>query len=445
MDNKNVFLVSLGCDKNLVDSEVMLAEIKRSGYNIVNDEYDADYIIVNTCSFIHDAKEESVNTILEMAQLKDSSLKGIIATGCLTQRYKEELAELIPELDGMLGATNYDEIVQLLNNLEKGNKYYSFKSKDYNASISTDRISDFTKKYAYLKIADGCNNRCTFCIIPSLRGRIKSKSIEDLVEETEKLVENGKSEIIIVAQDTSKYGVDIYQKKMLPELINELSKIEGVHWIRILYCYIEDITDELIEVIKNNEKVVKYLDIPIQHISDNILQKMARRSNKRSILTTLKKLKTEIDGMIIRTSLIVGFPGETQEDFEELYEFVREGMLDKVGVFTYSLEENTKAATMDNQIDEDIKLERRDIIMSKCNELSYEMNSKRLGHTYEVLVEGYIPREDVYIGRTYMDTPTVDGVVFITSDYPLEIGSYYPVKMTDFNDYDLIGEIDESS
>ncbi len=440
MNKGNVFLISLGCDKNLVDSEQMLGSITDAGYTLVNDEAEADYIIVNTCSFIHDAKEESVNTILEMGELKSEGLKGLIGVGCLTQRYQNELAELIPELDGMLGATNYDEIVDVLENIEDGEKYFSFNDINYKTKITGSRISDFTTRYGYLKISDGCNNRCAFCIIPSLRGDLKSRSKNELIKETENLVAQEKREVVIVAQDTLKYGLDLYHKRAFTELVDDLSKIDGLKWIRLMYCYPEDVTDEVIELIKTNDKVVHYLDTPIQHVSDKILKSMRRRTNKKQIYSMIEKLRREVPDIIIRTSLIVGYPGETEEDFAELRDFVAEGHIDKVGVFTYSKEENTAADLLDNQVDEETKTRRRDELMKIAQELTFYKNRRKVGSTYEVLIEGFIVDEDVYVGRTFEDAPKVDSMVFVNSDEPLLVGSYVKVKITDFSDYDLIGE-----
>ncbi len=442
MNKGNVFLISLGCDKNLVDSEVMLGSIVEAGYTLVNDESEADYVIVNTCSFIHDAKEESVNTILEMAELKNENVKGLIGVGCLTQRYKEELSELIPELDGMLGATNYDEIVDVLDKVREGKKYFTFKNINYKPEKYAKRISDFTAKYAYLKISDGCNNRCAFCIIPSLRGDLKSRVKEELIEEARKLVRDDKREVNIVAQDSLKYGLDIYKRRAFVELVNELSEIDDLKWIRLMYCYPEDVTDEVVALIKNNDKVAKYIDIPIQHVSDKILKSMRRKTNQKQIFEMINKLKTEIPDIVIRTSLIVGYPGETEEDYNELKEFVKAGFLDKVGVFTYSREENTPADLLDGQVDEETKIRRRDELMEIAQLNAFDKNKTMVGNTYEVLIEGFIVEEGVYIGRTQYDAPKVDSVVFVHSDVPILVGTYLNVKITDYSYYDLIGEVE---
>lgn len=447
MSKGNIFFVSLGCDKNLVDTEVMLGQIRDSGYELVNEESEADIIIVNTCSFIHDAKQESVQTILEMAAYKETgSLKGLIAVGCLTQRYREELVQEIPELDGALGTSNYDEIVEAITYImEEKKPYISFKDINYACEPYIKRVGDQTSFYAYLKIAEGCNNNCTYCVIPSLRGRVRSRRIESLVEEAKFLAERGKTELIIVAQDVTKYGIDLYNEKALPSLLKELCQVEGIEWIRLLYCYPEDITDDLIEVMAREKKILPYIDIPIQHISNRILKAMARRSNDETIKGVIDKLRAAMPNVVIRSSLIVGFPGETQEDFDELMDFVATYQLDRLGVFTYSLEEGTKAATLPNQIPQEIMDERREAIMLKQQEISLMKNEAMIGKVLDCMVEGYLADEEVYIGRSYKDAPGVDGSVFFTSPFDLLSGTMVPVKISDCNEYDLIGEtFDES-
>jgi len=442
----NIFFVSLGCDKNLVDTEVMLGHIRDAGYELVNDESEADVAIVNTCSFIHDAKEESVQTILEMSTYKDNRLKGLIAVGCLTQRYQEELVREIPELDGVLGTSNYDEIVAAIEAVMNKEQYISFKDINYACEPYIKRVGDQTAHYAYLKVADGCNNNCTYCIIPSLRGRVRSRAIESLVEETRYLVAQGKTEIILVAQDVTKYGIDLYNEKALPKLLKALVAIDGLEWVRLLYCYPEDITDELIEVMAAEPKIMHYIDIPIQHISNPILNKMARRSNDATIKGVIDKLRAAMPDIAIRSSLIVGFPGENEEDYQALADFVAAYKLDRVGVFTYSLEEGTKAALMDGQIDQAVMDQRRDGIMAIQQKVSFEKNQAMVGQVVTCIVEGYIPEDDVYIGRTYKDAPGVDGVIFIHTDYKPLAGQVVPVMVTDFSEYDLIGDIyDEPS
>lgn len=447
MIKSNVFFVSLGCDKNLVDTEVMLGKIKDAGHVLVNEELEADIIIVNTCCFIHDAKQESVQAILEMAQYKETGkLKGLIAVGCLTQRYREELVKEIPELDGALGTSNYDEIVEAIDFImERNEPYISFKDINYACEPYVKRIGDQTAHHAYLKVAEGCNNNCTYCIIPSLRGRVRSRSIESLVSECEFLASQGKTEIIIVAQDVTKYGIDLYKEKALPKLLKELVKVEGIAWIRLLYCYPEDITDELIELMASEDKIVNYIDIPIQHISNNVLRGMARRSNDMTIKNVVTKLRAAMPDIAIRSSLIVGFPGETDEDFDELKTFVSEYKLDRVGVFTYSLEEGTKAAEMPNQIPMEIMEQRRDEVMLIQQEISLSKNADMLDKVVTCIIEGYMPEEGVYIGRTYKDAPGVDGNIFIESPYDLLAGQMVPVLVTNYNEYDLIGEIYDES
>lgn len=439
---EKVFIVSLGCDKNLVDSEVMLGMLNKSGFIITNEEEEADIIIVNTCSFIHDAKEESIETILEMAQYKDTgSCKGLIVTGCLPQRYKDELMKEIPEVDGVLGTTNYDEIVETVNNIIAESKHVSFNDIDYTPDPYVDRITTTTSQYAYLKISEGCNNNCTYCIIPKLRGKLRSRTMESLIKEAEYLANLGKKELILVAQDLAKYGIDIYGEYRLPTLLKELCKIDGIEWIRLLYCYPEDITDELIETIKKEDKILNYIDIPLQHVNNKILKMMARKSTKEKIIEVINKLRKEIPNICIRTTFIVGFPGENEEQYKELKSFISTYEFERLGVFTYSPEEDTKAATMENQIDEEIKLNRRDEIMLIQQQISANNNKKLINDIMDVLIEGYIPEDNIYIGRTYRDSPNVDGMIFVESPYDLLAGQIVKVNITDGNEYDLIGVI----
>lgn len=439
-----IFYVSLGCDKNLVDSEVMLGMMDKEGYIITSSEEEADIIIVNTCSFIHDAKEESIETILEMAEYKEmGNCKGLIVVGCLSERYKDELMLELPEVDGVLGTSNYDEIIETIKKVIQKEKVSSFKDINYTPEINTNRMISTTAAYAYLKIAEGCNNNCTYCIIPKLRGKIRSREINSLIEEAKFLVDQGKKEIILVAQDLTKYGIDLYKEKKLPELIRELCKIEGLEWIRLLYCYPEDISEELIEVIRTEDKIIKYIDIPIQHINDSILKSMARKSNKDTIIKVINRLREAIPEICIRSTLIVGFPGETKEQFIELKEFIKEFKIDRLGVFTYSLEEGTKAATMDYQIEESIKESRKEELMLIQQKISFEKNNNMIDSIVDVIIEGYLPEEKVYIGRSYMDAPNVDGVVFIHSQYNLMTGQIIKVRVIEANEYDLIGEIED--
>lgn len=437
-----IYFVSLGCDKNLVDSEVMLGLVNDAGYVITSEEEEADIIVVNTCSFIHDAKEESIETILEMAAYKETgNCKALIVVGCLTERYREELMEEMPEVDGILGTSNYDEIVKTIEGALTKNKIVSFRDINYTPTIATKRMTSTTSAFAYLKIAEGCNNRCTYCIIPQLRGDVRSRTMESLMEEAEHLVALGKKEIILVAQDTTKYGIDLYKEKKLPELIEKLCEIEGLDWIRILYCYPEDITQELIEVMARQDKVMKYIDIPLQHVNDTILKNMARKSNKATIIGVIEQLRDQIPQICIRSSLIVGFPGETEKQFEELKTFVTEYEIDRLGVFTYSQEEGTKAATMEDQIDEDVKTRRRDELMLVQQEISLTKNIGMIGSILDVIVEGYMTEDEVYCGRTYKDAPNVDGVIFFSCPYELLTGQIVKVEVQEANEYDLIGVI----
>lgn len=440
--NKNVFLVSLGCDKNLTDSEVMLGMLHEAGYQITNEEADADIIIINTCAFIHDAKEESIETILEMAKYKETGkCKGIIVTGCLSERYRDELLQEIPEVDGILGASNYDKIVRVINEIFTKGQVKCFEDINYSPKPYINRIINSTSSYAYLKISEGCNNACTYCIIPKLRGKLRSRSMESLIEEAKYLVRNGKKELILVAQDTTKYGIDLYGEKKLPELLKELCKIKDLEWIRLLYCYPEDITDELIDVMAKEDKVLNYIDIPIQHINDKVLKEMARLSNKQRVINVINRLREKIPSICIRSTLIVGFPGETDKQFEELKAFVQDFKLDRLGVFTYSLEEGTKAATMPNQIEESIKESRRDELMLIQQQISLDHNIKMKDKILDVIIEGYIPEDGVYIGRTYKDAPDVDGMIFVDTEYELMTGQIVTVKVVEGKAYDLIGEI----
>ena len=438
----NIYFVSLGCDKNLVDSEMMIASLKKSGFTIIDEADDADVIIVNTCCFIGDAKEESINTLLSMAEYKVSGKCIVLAaTGCLAQRYHEEIKQEIPEVDLIIGTTSYEE---LADDIKKAvlEEYTveNLKSIDYLPMPLTDRDSLTGGCYAYLKIAEGCDKCCTYCIIPKVRGKYRSVPMENLVAQAEHLVENGVKEIILVAQETTLYGTDLYGHKALPELLYKLSEIEELLWIRILYCYPEEINDELIETIKKLPKVCNYLDIPVQHGSDSILKRMGRHTDKKEIMEIVRKLRRQIPDIILRTTLITGFPGETKQDFDELKEFVKELRFDRLGVFTYSQEEDTPAADMDNQIEDELKEERRDEIMIIQQEIAFEKSKSYTGMDMHVMIEGYLPEDEVYIGRTYMDAPEVDGYVFVKSDNELMSGDYVIVEITGSNEYDLIGE-----
>lgn len=437
-----ILFVSLGCDKNLVDTEKMLALVQEQGYEITNEEEEAEVVVVNTCCFIQDAKEESIVTILEYAKKKEEGfLKGIIITGCLAQRYKEEIQKEIPEVDVILGSASYDSILEALENLKRNDKKNKYDSLEYLPKNLTKRVITTGTSMAYLKIAEGCNKRCTYCIIPSIRGNYRSVPMEEVLDEAGQLAKKGIKELVLVAQEVTLYGKDIYQKKALPKLLEELCKIEGIEWIRLLYCYPEEITDELIEVMKTEEKICHYIDMPIQHSEDTILKRMGRRTTKAQIKEVIGKLREAMPDICIRTTLITGFPGETQEEHEALMEFVDEMEFDRLGVFTYSKEEDTKAAEFEDQVEEEIKEQRKEEIMQLQQEVSYDLNQDMIGKELEVLIEGYLFDEDVYVGRSYKDAPTVDGYVFVSSEEEIVSGSFVKVKIKEAEEYDLIGDV----
>lgn len=438
-----ILFISLGCDKNLVDSEMMLGLLTKNGYTLTDDETQADVIVINTCCFIHDAKEESINTILEMAQYKDQNLKALVVAGCLAERYKDEILEEIPEIDAVLGTTSYDAIVDAVNEALKGQSYEHYESIDYLPDNSkVDRVVTTGSHMAYLKIAEGCDKRCSYCIIPKIRGHFRSVPMEELLREAESLAQQGVRELVLVAQETTLYGKDLTGKKELPTLIHNLCKIDGIEWIRLLYCYPEEINDELIEVIKTEEKVCHYIDMPIQHSENRILQRMGRRTSREDLVAVIQKLRKEIPDIALRTTLITGFPGETQKDHEGLLEFVKECRFERLGVFTYSPEEGTLAAEFEDQIPEEVKEERRDEIMTLQQEISFEHTQEMVGKVVKVMVEGYLYEDDIYIGRSYMDAPKVDGCVFINSQEELMTGDFVYVKITQGREYDMIGEVD---
>lgn len=437
--------VSLGCDKNLVDTEMMLGLLNKDGYTFTDDEYEADVIVINTCCFIGDAKEESVNTILDLAQRKiDGKCKALIVTGCLAQRYKQEIIDEIPEVDGILGTSTYDEISNVLAEALGGNQHVQrFHELDELPEVETERILTTGGHYAFLKIAEGCDKHCTYCIIPSLRGNYRSVPMERLIKEGERLAEKGVKELILVAQETTLYGVDLYGEKSLPKLLKSLCRISGIQWIRIQYCYPEEITDELIQTIKEEEKICNYLDLPIQHASDRILKRMGRRTSKAQLQEIVEKLRSEIPDMALRTTLISGFPGETQEDHEELMEFVDEMEFQRLGVFVYSAEEDTPAAEFPDQVDQEVKEERRDAIMELQQEISFDFSKSMIGRTLEVMIEGKVADENAYVGRTYMDGPGVDGMIFVQTGEELMSGDFASVRVTGAMEYDLIGELED--
>ena len=437
-----ILFVSLGCDKNLVDSERMLGSLAGAGYEFTDDETEAEVIVVNTCCFIGDAKEESINTLLEMAKQKETGkCRVLIAAGCLAQRYKDEVLKEIPEVDGILGTTSYDRIVQVVEDTLGGKTDAEFEDINILHEKEARRVLTTGGHYAYLKIAEGCNKHCTYCVIPSVRGKYRSVPMEALVEEAKELASGGVRELILVAQETTLYGVDLYGEKKLPALLRELAKIPGIHWIRMLYCYPEEITDELIETIKTEEKVCNYMDIPIQHASDRILSRMGRKTNRKEITERLTKLREEIPDMAIRTTMITGFPGETEEDVEELLDFVDEMEFERLGVFPYSQEEGTPAAVMEDQVSDEVKEERRDRVMELQQEISLDHGQDMIGRELEVFIEGQVADENAYVGRTYMDAPGVDGYIFVNTGLELMSGMFVRVRVTGALEYDLIGEL----
>lgn len=435
-----LLFISLGCDKNLVDSEDMLGVLTRAGHEIVDDENEAEAIIINTCCFIHDAKEESVETILEMAEYKKAgTCKVLIVTGCMAQRYKQEIIEEIPEVDAVLGTTSYGEILKAVEEAVAGRHYQEYKDIDYLVPEQGKRVLTTGGHFAYLKIAEGCDKHCTYCIIPKLRGKFRSVPMERLLAQAQELVEQGVKELILVAQETTLYGKDLYGEKSLHRLLKELCKIKGIRWIRILYCYPEEIYDELIQTMKEEPKVCHYLDLPIQHASDAVLKRMGRRTTRKELTEKIQKLREEIPDIVLRTTLITGFPGETEEDHEALMEFVDEMEFDRLGVFTYSAEEDTPAASMEGQIPEEVKEERRDALMELQQEVSYDKGTERIGQELLVMIEGKVSGESAYIARTYGDAPKVDGYIFVQTGELLVTGDFARVRVTGAMEYDLIG------
>lgn len=440
---RKVLFISLGCDKNLADSEEMLGMLVENGYALTNDETEAEVIVVNTCAFIHDAKEESINSILEMARYKtEGVLKALLVTGCLAQRYKEEIIKEIPEVDAVLGTTSFGDIIKALDKVFEGERYLEFKDINALTEISKKRVLTTGGYYGYLKIAEGCDKRCTYCIIPKLRGNYRSVPMEQLISQAEYLTEQGVRELILVAQETTVYGKDLYQEKCLHKLLKELCKIPGIQWIRILYCYPEEIYPELIQTMKEEKKICHYLDLPIQHCSDKILKKMGRRTTKQELIDIVKLLRKEIPDIILRTTLITGFPGETEEDHEELMEFIDTMEFDRLGVFTYSAEEDTPAANMPNQIAEEVKQDRQAELMELQQEISIDKGNDKIGTCVEVMIEGKVADENAYVGRTYGDAPNVDGYIFINTDTELMSGDFARVHVTGALEYDLIGELE---
>lgn len=439
-----ILFISLGCDKNLADSEEMLGLLTAGGHEITDDETQADAIVINTCCFIKDAKEESVETILEMAEYKKTgSCHALIVTGCMAQRYQKEIIEEVTEVDAVLGTTSYGDIVKALEEAVAGNHFEEFRDIDYLPDTGSKRVLTTGGHFGYLKIAEGCDKHCTYCIIPKLRGKFRSVPMERLIAQAEDMAEQGVKELILVAQETTVYGKDLYGKKSLHILLKKLCEIRGIRWIRILYCYPEEIYDELIETIRDEKKICHYLDIPIQHASDHILKRMGRRTSKQELIDIVGKLRKEIPDIVLRTTLITGFPGETEEDHEELKEFVDEMEFDRLGVFTYSPEENTPAAEMADQVPEEVKEERRDELMELQQEISYDRGQDRIGQELLVMIEGKVADESAYIGRTYGDAPKVDGYIFVQTGELLMTGDFAKVRVTGALEYDLIGVLSD--
>lgn len=437
-----LLFISLGCDKNLVDSECMLGLLQKAGYSITDEEDEADVIVVNTCCFINDAKEESINTILQMAEKKKTAAcKALLVTGCLAQRYQDEIRKEIPEVDAVLGTNSYTDIVQAVSLSLAGKKYEEYKSLEGLPKQAEKRIVTTGGHYAHLKIAEGCNKRCTYCIIPSIRGNYRSVPIEELVKQAQELAEQGVKELILVAQETTLYGVDLYGEKSLYRLLDELNQIKGIVWIRILYCYPEEIDDTLIDAIKRNKKVCHYLDMPIQHANDTILRRMGRRTSRADLETVVAKLRREIPDIALRTTLICGFPGETQEEHEELMQFVNDCEFDRLGAFTYSPEEGTPAAEFADQLDEETKLTWQEEVMELQQEVSFDKNETMKGRELYAMIEGKVADENAYIARTYRDAPGIDGYVFINTSEVLVTGDFVKVRITGALDYDLLGEL----
>ena len=437
-----ILFISLGCDKNLVDTEVMLGMLASRGYEMTNDEQEADIIVINTCCFIHDAKEESIQNILEMAEYKkNGSAKALIVTGCMAERYRQEILDEIPEVDEVLGTTAYDRILDAVDAALAGQHEVMTADLDALPLPETKRLVTTGGHFAYLKIAEGCDKHCTYCIIPKIRGNFRSVPMERLLKEAQDLAEQGVKELILVAQETTLYGKDLYGEKSLPKLLRELCKISGIRWIRILYCYPEEITDELIQVMKEEPKICHYLDLPIQHANDTILKRMGRRTSKQELIDIVQKLRKEIPDICLRTTLITGFPGETQEQHEEVMEFIDTLEFDRLGAFTYSSEEDTPAATFEDQIDEEVKEDRQADIMELQQEIAFDKAEDMIGREVLVMIEGKVADENAYVGRTYRDAPNVDGLIFINTDVELISGDFAKVKVTGALEYDLIGEL----
>ena len=438
-----IALESLGCSKNLVDAEIMMGILNKKGYKLVGDFEEADIILVNTCGFIESAKQESIQTILELAQLKETAnLKLLIVTGCLAQRYAEELKIEIPEIDAIVGTGSYQQIDEIIANLEKENHIVSLNDIDFAYNEDLPRYVSTPDYMAYLKIGEGCDNKCTYCIIPKLRGKYRSRKMEDIIAEAKKLAERGVKELVVIAQDTTKYGLDLYGEEKLANLLEELAQIEGFKWIRVMYSYPESITEELVKVIKKYDNICNYFDMPIQHASNRVLKLMNRKTTKEDILSKINMIRSNIPDATLRTSIIVGFPGETEEDFNELAEFIKEAQFDKLGVFTYSREEDTPADKLPNHLEEEVKVERQEALMMIQQGISEEKNNNKIGNKYEVLVEEQI-EDNVYVGRTIYDAEEIDAIVYVKSIRNLQVGEFVNVVITDALEYDLMGVIED--
>lgn len=441
---KKILFVSLGCDKNLVDSEMMLGLLAKGGYAFTDDEREADVVVVNTCCFINDAKEESINTILEMAELRKSgAIEGLIVTGCLAQRYREEIQTEIPEVDAILGTMAIDEIVKTLEEVSRGIKNNRYKDLDGKPLTGVERVVTTGGHYAYLKIAEGCDKHCTYCIIPRVRGNYRSVPMESLLQEAEKLAGQGVRELILVAQETTLYGADLYGHKALPELLRRLCAIDGLYWIRILYCYPEEIDEALIETIRQEKKICHYLDLPIQHASDPILRRMGRRTNREQLEQTIGRLRQEIPDICLRTTLITGFPGETEEDHAQLLDFVDRMEFDRLGVFPYSQEEDTPAALMEDQIEEEVKQQRLAELMELQQEIAFAAAEDMAGRVVTAVIEGKVADENAYVARTYKDAPGVDGLLFVETGRELMTGDFVKVRVSGACEYDLMGVLED--
>jgi len=437
-----VAFVSLGCPKNLIDTEVMLSILNQKGFELVADDIDADVVVVNTCAFIESAKKESIDNILDVAWLKENkNLKGIVVTGCLAERYKDEVFKELPEVDALIGTGSVEHIAEAVLAAYEGKEKYSSFHSPSEAPFFNERVVTTPEHFAYLKIAEGCDNRCTYCAIPDIRGRFRSRPILEIIEEAKDLASMGVKEICLVAQDTTKYGEDIFGMYALDSLISEISEIDGIEWIRLLYCYPERITDSLIEEIATNDKVVKYIDMPIQHISDHVLSRMNRKGNEETIRNAVKRLRERIPDIVLRTTVITGFPGETEDDFKKLKDFVKEGHFERLGAFAYSREEGTPAYDFENQIPEKTKEKRRDIIMREQQKIHLSFNESLVGKTLVVVCEGYDKVSETYFGRSFMDAPDIDGKIFFSSPFRVEDGDFVNVQITETFDYDLIGKV----